>query len=160
MGPRCPVGCMCAPVSASRLVEPVDSSGRGRGLRMEDFYVTIPYGAVVVAGGVAGYVKRGSTASLAAGASIGGALLAGALSAWTFSRGESGSVFATVLQTGPSTLFLLPFPFSPLLSRSLVLVSHRPMAVIWSAWCAGVRAATLAYDHGWVLQLFWTRFGS
>jgi uncharacterized membrane protein (UPF0136 family) len=127
---------------------------------MEDFYVTIPYGAVVVAGGVAGYVKRGSTASLAAGASIGGALLAGALSAWTFSRGESGSVFATVLQTGPSTLFLLPFPFSPLLSRSLVLVSHRPMAVIWSAWCAGVRAATLDYDHGWVLQLFWTRFGS
>ncbi|KAK3125173.1 hypothetical protein QOZ80_7BG0601230 [Eleusine coracana subsp. coracana] len=67
---------------------------------MEDFYITIPYGAVVLAGGVAGYVKRGSTASLAAGGSLGGALLlAGALSAWAFARGESGSVFATIIQT-------------------------------------------------------------
>uniref|UniRef100_A0ACD5UZT3 Uncharacterized protein n=1 Tax=Avena sativa TaxID=4498 RepID=A0ACD5UZT3_AVESA len=67
---------------------------------MDDFYVTIPYGLVVLGGGVAGYVKRGSAASLAAGAGFGGALLlAGALSIWAFARGQSGSLFATVLQT-------------------------------------------------------------
>lgn len=79
---------------------------------MEDFYITIPYGAVVLAGGIAGYVKRGSTASLAAGASLGGALiLAGALSVRAFAQGESGSVFATVLQIGPLQLLLFSFPF-------------------------------------------------
>ncbi|KAF0905359.1 hypothetical protein E2562_003944 [Oryza meyeriana var. granulata] len=67
---------------------------------MEDFYVTIPYGLVVLGGGVAGYVKRGSKASLAAGAGFGGALLlAGALSVWAFACGHSGNLFATVLQT-------------------------------------------------------------
>uniref|UniRef100_A0A0E0LLC7 Uncharacterized protein n=1 Tax=Oryza punctata TaxID=4537 RepID=A0A0E0LLC7_ORYPU len=67
---------------------------------MEDFYVTILYGAAVLGGGVAGYLKRGSKASLAAGAGFGGALLlAGALSAWAFAHGHSGSLFATVLQT-------------------------------------------------------------
>uniref|UniRef100_A0ACD5U8G4 Uncharacterized protein n=1 Tax=Avena sativa TaxID=4498 RepID=A0ACD5U8G4_AVESA len=67
---------------------------------MDDFYVTIRYGLVVLGGGVAGYVKRGSAASLAAGAGFGGALLlAGALSIWAFARGQSGSLFATVLQT-------------------------------------------------------------
>ncbi|CAL5062490.1 unnamed protein product [Urochloa decumbens] len=68
---------------------------------MEDFYVTIPYGLLVLGGGVAGYLKRGSAASLAAGAGFGGALLlAGALSAWAFARGGggAGAVFATVLQ--------------------------------------------------------------
>uniref|UniRef100_A0A0E0NXM2 Uncharacterized protein n=1 Tax=Oryza rufipogon TaxID=4529 RepID=A0A0E0NXM2_ORYRU len=68
---------------------------------MEDFYVTIPYGAAVLVGGVAGYLKRGSKASLAAGGGFGGALLlAGALSARAFARGHpSGSLFAAVLQT-------------------------------------------------------------
>ncbi|XP_044965568.1 protein FATTY ACID EXPORT 6-like isoform X2 [Hordeum vulgare subsp. vulgare] len=67
---------------------------------MDDFYVTIPYGLVVLGGGVAGYVKRGSVASLAAGAGFGGALLlAGALSIWAFTGGHSSSLFATVLQT-------------------------------------------------------------
>ena len=71
---------------------------------MEDFYVTIPYGLLVLGGGVAGYLKRGSAPSLAAGAGFGGALLlAGALSAWAFARGGggAGAVFATVLQIGP-----------------------------------------------------------
>jgi uncharacterized membrane protein (UPF0136 family) len=71
---------------------------------MEDFYVTIPYGLLVLGGGIAGYLKRGSTASLAAGAGFGGALLlAGALSAWAFARGGggAGAVFATALQIGP-----------------------------------------------------------
>ena len=72
---------------------------------MDDFYVTIPYGLVVLGGGVAGYVKRGSGASLAAGAGFGGVLLlAGALSVWAFARGRSVSLFATVLQTGPLLL--------------------------------------------------------
>ncbi|RLM86862.1 protein FATTY ACID EXPORT 6-like [Panicum miliaceum] len=68
---------------------------------MEDFYVTIPYGLVVLAGGVAGYLKRGSAASLAAGVGFGAALLlAGVLSAWAFARGGggAGAVFGTVLQ--------------------------------------------------------------
>ncbi|XP_025804583.1 protein FATTY ACID EXPORT 5-like [Panicum hallii] len=68
---------------------------------MEDFYVTIPYGLVVLAGGVAGYLKRGSAASLAAGVGFGAALLlAGALSAWAFAHGGggAGAVFGTVLQ--------------------------------------------------------------
>ena len=46
----------------------------------------------------------GSTASLAAGAGFGGALLlASALSAWAFARGGggAGAVLATVLQIGP-----------------------------------------------------------
>ncbi|CAM0906088.1 unnamed protein product [Alopecurus aequalis] len=67
---------------------------------MDDFYVTIPYGLVVLGGGVAGYVKRRSAASLAAGTGFGGALLlAGALSIWAFASGHSTSLFATVLQT-------------------------------------------------------------
>ncbi|KAJ1291130.1 hypothetical protein BS78_02G295000 [Paspalum vaginatum] len=68
---------------------------------MEDFYVTIPYGLLVLGGGIAGYVKRGSAVSLAAGAGFGGALLlAGALSAWAFARGGggAGAIFAAVLQ--------------------------------------------------------------
>ncbi|PAN11956.1 hypothetical protein GQ55_2G222400 [Panicum hallii var. hallii] len=76
--------------------------GEGEGgVSMEDFYVTIPYGLVVLAGGVAGYLKRGSAASLAAGVGFGAALLlAGALSAWAFAHGGggAGAVFGTVLQ--------------------------------------------------------------
>jgi uncharacterized membrane protein (UPF0136 family) len=83
---------------------------------MEDFYVTIPYGLLLLAGGVAGYVKRGSAASLAAGGGFGAALLlAGALSAWAFARGAGGAaaIFATVLQIGPlPTAALFPHPLS------------------------------------------------
>ncbi|CAD6217877.1 unnamed protein product [Miscanthus lutarioriparius] len=68
---------------------------------MEDFYVTIPYGLLLLAGGVAGYVKRGSAASLAVGGGFGAALLlAGALSAWSFGHGGGGAaaILATVIQ--------------------------------------------------------------
>nr|TKW35026.1 hypothetical protein SEVIR_2G344300v2 [Setaria viridis] len=90
---------------------------------MEDFYVTIPYGLLVLSGGIAGYLKRGSTASLAAGAGFGGAiLLAGALSVWAFARGGggAGAVFATVLQIGPllaaaATARSPPSPYPPVL---------------------------------------------
>lgn len=94
---------MCTGATGSEATE----GARGRKDRaastsdMEDFYVTIPYGLLVLGGGIAGYVKRGSAASLAAGAGFGGALLlAGALSAWAFSRGGggAGAVFAAVLQ--------------------------------------------------------------
>jgi len=88
----------------------------GLGIGMEDFYVTIPYGLLLLAGGVAGYVKRGSAASLAAGGGFGAALLlAGALSAWAFARGAGGAaaIFATVLQIGPlPTAALFPHPLS------------------------------------------------
>ena len=82
---------------------------------MADFYVTIPYALIVLGGGVAGYVKRGSAVSLAAGAGFGGALLlAGALSIWAFASGDSSSLFATVLQTGSLLLELTPLTRSPL----------------------------------------------
>jgi uncharacterized membrane protein (UPF0136 family) len=81
---------------------------------MDDFYVTIPYGLLVLCGGVAGYVKRGSAASLAAGAGFGVALLlAGALSIWAFASGHSSSLFATVLQIGPLLLLLIPLTHPP-----------------------------------------------
>jgi uncharacterized membrane protein (UPF0136 family) len=43
---------------------------------MKDFYMTIPYGLIVLAGGIAGYVKRWSSASLAAGVGFGCLFLA------------------------------------------------------------------------------------
>lgn len=86
------------------------------GIDMEDFYVTIPYGLLLVAGGVAGYMKRGSAASLVAGGGFGAALLlAGALSAWAFAHagGGAAAIFATVLQIGPLlTAALFPHPLA------------------------------------------------
>lgn len=79
---------------------PAGTRKGGSGNGMDDFYITIPYGLIVLGGGVVGYVRRGSVASLAAGAGFGGALLlAGALSIWDFAHGHSNSLFATVLQT-------------------------------------------------------------
>jgi hypothetical protein len=112
--------------------------GEGEGgVSMEDFYVTIPYGLVVLAGGVAGYLKRGSAASLAAGVGFGAALLlAGALSAWAFAHGGggAGAVFGTVLQIGPllaaaASAALLP----PLLSCFVCLPSPPSCSVLSSA---------------------------
>jgi uncharacterized membrane protein (UPF0136 family) len=42
---------------------------------MHDFCFTIPYGFAVLAGGVLGYLRRGSTVSLAGGAGAGALLL-------------------------------------------------------------------------------------
>ncbi|KAK3146833.1 hypothetical protein QOZ80_3BG0273030 [Eleusine coracana subsp. coracana] len=42
---------------------------------MHDFCFTIPYGFAVLAGGLLGYLRRGSTASLAGGAGAGALLL-------------------------------------------------------------------------------------
>nr|CAD1841002.1 unnamed protein product [Ananas comosus var. bracteatus] len=68
---------------------------------MHDFCFTIPFGAAVLAGGVVGYARRGSTASLAGGVGSGLVLLlAGFLSLSAF-RHRRNSLLALILETGP-----------------------------------------------------------
>ncbi|KAJ1700898.1 hypothetical protein LUZ63_000677 [Rhynchospora breviuscula] len=66
---------------------------------MEDFYLTIPYGLLVLAGGIAGYVKRRSAASLAAGVGFGGLLLASGFASLRAFQTHSFSTFALILET-------------------------------------------------------------
>ncbi|KAK8500671.1 hypothetical protein V6N13_076731 [Hibiscus sabdariffa] len=64
---------------------------------MHDFCFTIPYGLILVAGGVIGYLKKGSTSSLARGVGTGLFLiLAGYLSLKAFEK-KNNSYFALVL---------------------------------------------------------------
>ncbi|KAJ4848269.1 Protein FATTY ACID EXPORT 5 [Turnera subulata] len=66
---------------------------------MHDFCFTIPYGLLLVVGGVVGYVKRGSTASLGGGVGTGLLLiLAGYLSLKAFEK-RMNSYFALILET-------------------------------------------------------------
>ncbi|XP_042420172.1 protein FATTY ACID EXPORT 5-like [Zingiber officinale] len=66
---------------------------------MHDFCFTIPYGLLVLVGGVIGYVRRGSTASLAGGAGSGLVLLiAGFISLKAFEKRQN-SYFALGLET-------------------------------------------------------------
>ncbi|KAK1279612.1 hypothetical protein QJS04_geneDACA018208 [Acorus gramineus] len=66
---------------------------------MHDFCFTIPYGILVLAGGVFGFVKKGSTASLAGGVGSGLLiLLAGFVSLKAFEK-RRNSYFAMVVQT-------------------------------------------------------------
>lgn len=66
---------------------------------MHDFCFTIPYGLVVAIGGVIGYLKKGSTASLGGGVGTGLVLiLAGFLSLKAFER-RKNSYFALILET-------------------------------------------------------------
>ncbi|XP_044482277.1 protein FATTY ACID EXPORT 6 [Mangifera indica] len=66
---------------------------------MHDFCFTIPYGLILVGGGVVGFVKKGSIPSLAGGAGIGLLLiLAGWLSLKAFEK-RKNSYFALVLET-------------------------------------------------------------
>ncbi|KAG0497091.1 hypothetical protein HPP92_001782 [Vanilla planifolia] len=66
---------------------------------MHDFCFTIPYGLLVLAGGAAGYFRRGSTASLAGGAAAGLLLLlAGFVSLKAFEK-RRNSYIALVLET-------------------------------------------------------------
>ncbi|KAG9454078.1 hypothetical protein H6P81_006982 [Aristolochia fimbriata] len=66
---------------------------------MHDFCLTIPYGLIVLAGGVVGYVKRGSTASLAGGAGSGILLLiAGILTLKAFEK-RKNSYIGMILET-------------------------------------------------------------
>ncbi|XP_073273883.1 protein FATTY ACID EXPORT 5-like [Primulina huaijiensis] len=66
---------------------------------MLDFYFTIPYGLLLVVGGVIGYSRKGSTASLAGGAGTGLLLvLAGFLSLQAYNK-RTNSYFALILET-------------------------------------------------------------
>ncbi|XP_042520439.1 protein FATTY ACID EXPORT 5-like [Macadamia integrifolia] len=67
---------------------------------MHDFCFTIPYGLLMVVGGLVGYFKRGSTASLAGGLGTGFLLLlAGFVSLKAFEK-RRNSYFALILETG------------------------------------------------------------
>ncbi|CAL5405606.1 unnamed protein product [Camellia sinensis] len=66
---------------------------------MHDFCFTIPYGLILVCGGVMGYTSKGSTASLAGGAGTGLLLiLAGYLSLKSFGK-RKNSYLALIMET-------------------------------------------------------------
>ena len=76
---------------------------------MHDFCFTIPYGLVLIGGGVVGYMKKGSTASLGGGVGIGLVLiLAGYLSLDAFKK-RKNSYLAFVIETGTLFFFSLSF---------------------------------------------------
>ncbi|KAM7279618.1 hypothetical protein ACFE04_006752 [Oxalis oulophora] len=69
---------------------------------MHDFCFTIPYGLILMSGGLIGYLKRGSTVSLAGGGGMGLLLiLAGYLSLKAFGK-KKNSFFAIFLETACS----------------------------------------------------------
>ncbi|KAH6795766.1 hypothetical protein C2S51_036752 [Perilla frutescens var. frutescens] len=71
---------------------------------MHDFCFTIPYGLLLVCGGVIGYLKRGSTASLGGGVGAGLLLvLAGYLSLQAFHK-RKNSYFALILETAVAAI--------------------------------------------------------
>ncbi|CAH9099860.1 unnamed protein product [Cuscuta europaea] len=66
---------------------------------MHDFCFTIPYGLVLVCGGIIGFVKKGSMGSLGGGAGTGSLLLLAAyLSLQAFHK-RKNSYFALILET-------------------------------------------------------------
>ncbi|KAL3508500.1 hypothetical protein ACH5RR_027901 [Cinchona calisaya] len=66
---------------------------------MHDFCFTIPYGLILVAGGIIGYARKGSTASLGGGVGTGLVLiLAGYLSLQAFHK-RKNSYLALILET-------------------------------------------------------------
>ncbi|KAL6999313.1 Protein FATTY ACID EXPORT 5, variant 2 [Sarracenia purpurea var. burkii] len=66
---------------------------------MHDFCFTIPYGIVLVCGGILGYASKGSTASLAGGVGTGLLLIqAGYLSLSAFGK-RKNSYLALILET-------------------------------------------------------------
>ena len=87
---------------------------------MHDFCFTIPYGFAVLAGGVLGYLRRGSTASLAGGAGAGALLLlAGFVSLKAFEK-RRNSYLALALETRtPRSPASLPAAHFDLLSTFL-----------------------------------------
>ncbi|XVF03899.1 hypothetical protein REPUB_Repub05bG0033100 [Reevesia pubescens] len=66
---------------------------------MHDFCFTIPYGLILVAGGVIGYLKKGSTASLGGGVGTGLVLILAGYLSFKASEKRKNSYFALVLQT-------------------------------------------------------------
>ncbi|KAL8172457.1 hypothetical protein V2J09_024261 [Rumex salicifolius] len=66
---------------------------------MHDFCFTIPYGLILIVGGLIGYATKGSLASLGGGAGAGLLLiLAGTLSLKAFQK-RKNSYFALILET-------------------------------------------------------------
>lgn len=75
---------------------------------MHDFCFTIPYGLILGVGGLIGYLRKGSTSSLAGGLGIGFLLiLAGYISLKAFGR-KKNSYIAFILETG---MYILVFFF-------------------------------------------------
>ncbi|KAH7437690.1 hypothetical protein KP509_05G084300 [Ceratopteris richardii] len=69
---------------------------------MHDFCFTIPYGFVIVLGGLIGFLRKGSSTSLMGGGAAGALLLlAGYMSLQAFKKHEN-SYFALLLETGVS----------------------------------------------------------
>uniref|UniRef100_A0A9I9E9L2 Uncharacterized protein n=1 Tax=Cucumis melo TaxID=3656 RepID=A0A9I9E9L2_CUCME len=81
---------------------------------MHDFCFTIPYGLILVGGGIFGYLRKGSIASLAGGVGTGLVLiLAGYLSLGAFKK-KKNSYLALILETGICSCF---FKLETLVSR-------------------------------------------
>lgn len=79
---------------------------------MHDFCFTIPYGLILIGGGIVGFAKKGSTASLAGGVGTGLLLLlAGYLSLKAFEK-KKNSYFAIVIETGNFRFLFWLFWFS------------------------------------------------
>lgn len=73
---------------------------KGSREEMHDFCFTIPYGLVVLAGGLVAYARKGSTASLAGGVGSGLVLLlAGFVSLKAFEK-RRNSYLALIIETG------------------------------------------------------------
>ena len=78
---------------------------------MHDFCFTIPYGLLLVVGGLIGFAKKGSLASLGGGAGAGLLLiLAGYLSLNAFKKNKN-SYFALILETGMLDFHSFSSPF-------------------------------------------------
>ncbi|KAI3466240.1 hypothetical protein Pfo_022903 [Paulownia fortunei] len=74
---------------------------------MHDFCFTIPYGLLLACGGVIGYAKKGSTASLAGGLGTGLLLvLAGYLSLQAYHK-RKNSYFALILETAIAAILTI-----------------------------------------------------
>ena len=70
---------------------------------MHDFCFTLPYGALLILGGLFGYLRKGSIPSLAGGAGSGALLcLAGYIQLQYFHQGKNSSL-AELLQLGELT---------------------------------------------------------
>ncbi|PAN13380.2 hypothetical protein PAHAL_2G389300 [Panicum hallii] len=104
---------------------------------MEDFHVTIPYGLVVLAGGVAGYLKRGSAASLAAGSDSARRCSSPARSAPGPSRTAGVEPALSSAPSSRSVRCLLPLPPLSFLPSSLALFAcllRRPVLFLMWVW--------------------------
>ncbi|KAL3503484.1 hypothetical protein ACH5RR_037933 [Cinchona calisaya] len=66
---------------------------------MHDFCFTIPYGLILVAGGIIGYARKGSTASLAGGLGTGLVLILAGYLSLQASHKRKNSYLALILET-------------------------------------------------------------